>query len=267
LNPIAPVHIPYILRVLLSGQLLSTVFKASGAESWRSVIEDFLTAYGGVIMVAPVAVALAVRQVRRLPRASGEDAMVMAVAYIAWCGVTFVLFLTHEPRFVIAAVVMSLVLFAASTRHAERAAVRVLLAVASINAGLAIYEIAFAGNFAVSINRLSRNQFYGLPGEIDDLPDASRVLLRGHPALVYPAAGTRPTNIVVPSPMGAVEEEVERWDIDYVLARSADPADIESLGALSFLRPLRIVTVAGHQWWDYWPERQAKVVGLFEVVK
>jgi len=266
-NPIAPVHIKFVLHVLLTGHLLSSVFAAPGAESATVLMHSFAAAYGPLIVLMPPVVAITIWRLRAGSLASRANVVAVSIAYVAWCAVTFVFLLTHEPRFVIAPVLVSLVLAPACSVGSDRVIPRLLLLVTLVNTGLVVHKIAFADDFALSINRLSRNRFYGLPDEIDRLPAGARVLLRGHPTLVYPVAGAHRTNAVFPSPMGPVEEEIARWHIDYVFVRTAERSEIARLAALPSLAPIEVSSLPHHYWWDYWPHRQPKFVALFKVVR
>jgi len=266
-NPIAPVHVRFLLQVLLTGNPLSSVFAAPGADSLADLTRSFAAAYGPLTVLVPLALATAAWECRAGRLGERSNIIAVSFAYVGWNAVAFALFLTHDPRFVIAPVLVSLALTTALSARFGQLVPRLMLLAALVNTGLVVHEIGFAGDFAFSINRRSRDRFYGLPAEIDQLPEGARVLLRGHPALVYPVAGARRTNVVYPSPMGPVEAEIERWNIDYVFVRSPERAEISRLAALPSLAPISMRTLPDQPWWDYWPDHRTQYTALFEVVR
>ncbi len=264
-NPIEPIHVKFLLRVLLEGKPLSTVFAAADTRSYTELLRAFGSSFGGaaiLVLAAPVAALGLVRGNRTGPTAT---AITLSLAYLAWGLTAAALFLTNDPRFVIGPVLVAAVPVAAWSKRHPRKVLYLFCAIALVNTVTVTHRIALADDFEVSFNGRSRNVYYGLLDEIDALPNGSRVLLRGHPAMVYPASGAKRQNIVYPSPMGPVADEIEQWGIQYVLARSPEPEDIAALTAQPRLHLMHSQPWPNHHWWDYWPLRRAQISALYRV--
>lgn len=261
-NPIEPVDPLFLLRVLSQGRTLGSVFGAAAALP--DTLHSFALAYGAAAVLVAALPLAAIGVLRSSP---ARDVATISLAYVAWAFAALLLFLTPDPRFVIGPVLVCLALAAAACRRQrERACLYAFLAVAAVDTALVTRRIVWADDFAVSLNDRRRNAFYGLPDEIDRLPDESRVLLRGHPALVYPAAGAKRRNVVYPSPLGPVDEEIRKWSIDYVLVRTHIEEEIAALERAPGLVLVRRLELSDHPWWDTWSDGRPRVVALFRVV-
>jgi hypothetical protein len=263
-NPIAPISVRLLLGTLVQGKTLGSVFAPPVTESWI-VLRSLAESYGVALVLLPAALVAGLWRLRRRQAGDG-GAIAIALAYIGWGIFSFFVLLSQDPRFLIAPFLVAVALAASLLAARERAGAGVFLAFALINTAVLANEIALANNFEVSLNSSARNQYYGLPDEIDRLPAGARLLLRGHPALVYPASGASRQLVVYPSPMGPVQDEIERWRIDYVFVRTGEPEVIAELKRLPSLRLIRSSRLTQHSWWHTWPEHRPQFTGLFEVV-
>lgn len=264
-NPIAPIQVRFLVGTLLQGTSLGSVFGPPTSEPWSAVLRSLASSFGAALALVAAALAACVWWLRGR-REKHAGVIGIELAYVGWGVFSFFVLLTQDPRFLIAPFLVSIALASAWLARFHHVASGLLLATALVNTALVVHRIALADDFDVSLISSSRNRFYGLPDEIDRLPAGARLLLRGHPALVYPAAGAMRQSIVYPSPMGPVQDEIERWRIDYVFVRTSEPAEIVALQKLASLRLLRSSRLRRHLWWDHWPDRRPRFTALFRVV-